>query len=135
MGGKPTPWADSRAKALAVTDRLNCSVTGSGQWKTLSDRESEIDAAIVAFGSLVERLDQIMPAIEQVEAANYDGLEAVKALPELLKALRIALALPALTSDGTVVPIGSKVECLQEASALLDRLTKKDETDELHPSA
>lgn len=119
--GKPTPWADSKAEALAVTDRLNCSVTGSGQWKTLSDRDSEIDAAIVAFGSLIERLDQIMPAIEQVEAAGYDGLEAVKALPGLLADL------PTLSSSFNEDDL---YEARHRARTLLDRLTKKGDTDD-----
>ena len=85
------------------------------------DGDPEVDLARFCAG---------FNACQQVEAAGYDGLEAVKALPELLKALRIALALPAQTSDGTFVPIGSKVECLQEGSALLDRLTKKDTPDD-----
>ena len=129
--GKPTPWADSKAEVLAVTDRLNCSVTGSGQWKTLSDRDSEIDAAIVAFGSLIERLDQVMPAIEQVEAAGYDGLEAVKALPELMKALKrfiAAVGRDAFDPPGDDSP--TLAEVIVEADTLLSRLTKKGDTDD-----
>ena len=65
-------------------------------------------------------------ACQQVEAAGYDGVEAVKALPELMGILRTLLVPPHMQGFAAADDAGRD---------LLNRLTKKDETDELHPSA
>ena len=70
-------------------------------------------------------------ANRELEAAGYDGLEAVKALLEVMETLKrfiAAVGRDAFDPPGDESP--TLAEVIVEADTLLDRLTKKRDTDD-----
>lgn len=119
MTGKPTP----------------------GEWRyvagTCGVYRTSDDVTIVDYGGL-QFPDNDGPVIaaagtsaHQLYEAGYDGLEAVKALPELMKALKrfiAAVGRDAFDPPGDDSP--TLAEVIVEADTLLSRLTKKGDTDD-----
>ena len=118
MTGKPTKgkWIREDGSANVVEERPNP-----------LGRHLVIAQAVLEdrpFDELFANADLIAAAgsaAHELCEAGYDGLEAVKALPEMLGLLR---------ETGCRILQGESVDAQQRIDALLARLTKKDETDD-----
>lgn len=119
MTGKPTP---GRCEVLTAGSSVYVTKDGVPIAKVSSLHDSE---------ALAQRFVVGWNAIVDAETAGYDGPETLKALPGLVETLKrfiTAVGRDAFDPPGDESP--TLAEVIVEADTLLDRLTKKGDTDD-----